>query len=209
LAVTIEVPKNRDEEYRAPRDGIRLLQIPPRRFVMVDGSGPPRDEAFQDRMPGLYGTAYGLRFALKRRGVAGRVAPLEGLWWTSDARTDLDRLLWDQVTWRWTLMIALPEEATDEEIQKELETARLKTDPAVADRLRVEWFEEGAVAQIMHIGPYAEERRTIERLHAGIQAARMRPHGRHHGIYLGDPRRAAPERLRTILRQPIEDASPT
>jgi hypothetical protein len=86
LAVTIEVPKNRDEEYRAARDGIRLLEIAPCRFVMIDGSGPPRDEAFRARMPGLYATAYGLRFALKRRGVPGRVAPLEGLWWTTIVR---------------------------------------------------------------------------------------------------------------------------
>jgi hypothetical protein len=206
--VKIEVPKNRDEEYRAPRDRIRLLMIPPRRFVMIDGSGQPGDEAFQTRMPGLYGTAYGLRFALKRRGVAGRVAPLEGLWWTSDGGTDLDRLLQDRVTWWWILMIALPEEATDEEIRDHLEIARLKTDPAVADLLRVEWFEEGAVAQIMHIGPYAEERPTIERLQAGIQEAGLRPHGRHHEIYLGDPRRSAPDRLRTILRQPVDHALP-
>jgi hypothetical protein len=105
-------------------------------------------------------------------------------------------------------MIALPEEATDEEIRDHLEIARLKTDPAVADLLRVEWFEEGAVAQIMHIGPYAEERPTIERLQAGIQEAGLRPHGRHHEIYLGDPRRSAPDRLRTILRQPVDHALP-
>lgn len=74
---------------------------------MIDGSGPPGDEAFQARMPGLYATAYGLRFALKRRGVQGRVAPLEGLWWTVDGDVDLDRLLHDdREAWRWTLMIA-------------------------------------------------------------------------------------------------------
>jgi hypothetical protein len=163
--VVIEDPKSRDDEYRAPRDRVRLLKLAARRFVMIDGSGPPGDEVFQARMPGLYGTAYGLRFALKRRGVQGRVAPLEGLWWTVDG--------------------------------------------AVADSLRIEWFDEGTVAQIMHVGPYAEERQTIERLHAGIEAAGMRPRGRHHEIYLGDPRRAAPHRLRTILRQPIEHAPPT
>lgn len=103
----------------------------------------------------------------------------------------------------------MPEEPTDKEIDEQLEVARSKVDPAVADSLRIEWFDEGTVAQIMHVGPYAEERPTIERLHAGIEAARMRPRGRHHEIYLGDPRRAAPDRLRTILRQPIEHAPPT
>lgn len=207
--MVIDDPKNRVDEYRAPRDRIRLLEIAAHRFVMIDGSGPPGDEAFQIRMPGLYGTAYGLRFALKRRGVLGRVAPLEGLCWTSDGDVDLDRILRDdRDAWRWTLMIALPEEATVEEMGQQLGVARSKVDPAVADSLRIERLEEGTVAQIMHVGPYAEERPTIELLHAGIETAGMRPRARHHEIYLGDPRRAAPDRLRTILRQPIENALP-
>jgi hypothetical protein len=79
-SVTIERPKDREDEYRVRRDAVRLLTIPAHRFVMVDGSGPPGGEAFEARMPGLYGTAYRSRFALKRRGVVGKVGPLEGLW---------------------------------------------------------------------------------------------------------------------------------
>jgi len=203
---TLERPKDRLDELRAPRDRIRLLAIPERRFVMIDGSGRPGSEVFEPRMPGLYGVAYPVRFALKRRGVDGKVGPLEGLWWTTDGNVDLDAIFGDGDgrTWRWILMIGLPDESTDAELEGQVGSARTKLDTDLAPALRIERFDEGASAQIMHVGPYAQERPTIERLHAGIAEAGLRARGRHHEIYLGDPRRSAPERLRTILRQPVE-----
>ncbi len=203
---TIDRPTDRRDELRAPRDRIRLLTIPDRRFVMIDGSGRPGNEVFEARFPGLYGVAYPLRFALKRRGVEDKLGPLEGLWWTTDGVVDLDAIFGDALgeTWRWTLMIGLPDEATDGEIDEHLAAGRARLDPDLAAGLRVERFDEGASVQIMHVGPYAQERPTIERLHAGIGEAGLRARGRHHEIYLGDPRRSAPERLRTILRQPVE-----
>ncbi|HEX3298675.1 MAG TPA: GyrI-like domain-containing protein [Actinomycetota bacterium] len=81
-------------------------------------------------------------------------------------------------------------------------------DPVIAASLRRQWFEEGDVAQVLHIGPYAEERPSIERLHAGIADAGYEPRGRHHEVYVGDPRRSAPERLRTVIRHPIARRSP-
>lgn len=208
-AATIERPSDRGDEYRVRTGRVRLLSIPDHRFVMVDGSGPPGGEAFERRIPGLYGTAYGLRFALKRRGVITKVGPLEGLWWQGDGVTDLDVIFArmrerERDTWRWTLLLGLPDEATSEEIEEQLVGARKKVDPEIASMLRVEPFEEGDVAQVLHVGPYDEERPSIDRLHAAIAAAGFRPYGRHHEIYLGDPRRVAPERLRTILRHPIE-----
>jgi hypothetical protein len=195
---------DRDDEVRAPRDHIRFLRIPRHRFVMMDGEGPPNGRAFEARMPGLYGTAYPLRFALKRRGVIGKVGPLEGLWWTADASTDLDSITEvARGNWRWTLMISLPDEATDAEIEEHLAGGRAQLESEFVGTIRVAPLEEGAVAQLTHIGPYADERPTIERLHEQITAAGFRPRGRHHEIYLGDPRRSAPERLRTILRQPV------
>jgi len=203
----MERPTDRQDELKAPKDRIRLLEIPTHRFVMIDGQGPPLPEAFEARMPGLYGIAYGLRFALKARGIAERVGPLEGLWWTTDGSRDLDAIFArkDDGTWRWTLMIVLPPQASDDEIEQHLSIARAKVDPAIADDLRTEMFAEGPAAQLMHLGPYSEERPTIERLHAQIDEAGCRPVGRHHELYLGDPRRSAPERLRTIIRQPVVD----
>ena len=201
----IEHPNDHDDEYRVRRNEVRLLSIPEHRFVMVEGSGPAGGDAFEARMPGLYGVAYGLRSALKRRGVTGKVRPLEGLWWHAGGATDLSEILaGDRAAWRWTLMIVLPDEATEEEIEEHLAAGKAKVEPEIAASLRVESFEEGKVAQVLHVGPYAEERDSIERLHAGITEAGLRPRGRHHELYLGDPRRAAPDRLRTILRHPVE-----
>jgi hypothetical protein len=132
---------------------------------------------------------------------------LEGLYWTADGTTDLDAILGpDRGTWRWTLFIALPEEATGGELSDALAKGRAKVAPEVAVDLRIETLAEGAVAQVLHVGPYAEERPTIERLHAAIATAGLRPRGRHHELYLGDPSRAAPAKLRTLVRQPVERA---
>ena len=201
----VERAKDRDDELRARRDEVRFLAIPVHRFAMIDGTGPPGDETFAPRLPALYGIAYGLRFALKRRGIEAHVGPLEGLWWRADGATDLETIFQgDPSAGRWTLMIALPDAATDEEFAEQLERARDRLDPEIATTLRVDAFEEGPVAQILHVGPYADERPTIERLHEGIGSLGYGLRGRHHEIYLGDPRRSAPERLRTVLRHPIE-----
>ena len=195
---------DRDDEFRAPRDHVRFLRIPPHSFVMMDGQGPPNARAFEARMPGLYGVAYPLRFALKVRGIIGKVGPLEGLWWTTDSARGLDSILEGaRGHWRWTLLIGLPDEATDTEIEQHLEAGRAHLASCDARSLHVATLDEGDVAQIMHIGPYAAERPTIERLHTAIAAAGLRPRGRHHELYLGDPRRCAPERLRTLVRQPV------
>jgi hypothetical protein len=199
-----ERPTGRTDELKGSKDRVRFLDVPAHRFVMIDGAGPPVPEAFEARTPGLYGMAYGLRFALKARGVEARVGPLEGLWWTTDETTDLQQILGGgRETWRWTLMIALPPEATAEELDLQLAIARHRVDRDLATGLRAEALDEGPSAQLVHVGPYAEERPTIERLHAAIRAAGLRPIGRHHEIYVGDPRRSAPERLRTLLRQPV------
>jgi len=203
--VVFERPRSRAAELGGRRGVVRFLEVAPVRAVMVDGAGQPGEATFGARMPGLFTTAYDLRFALKRRGVGGRVGMLEGLFWTSDATTDLDRILGpERGTWRWTLFIALPDEATDDELEAALARGRSKVAPEIASNLRIETFAEGAVAQVLHVGPYAEERPTIEALHAAILAAGLRPRGRHHELYLGDPGRSRPEGLRTVIRQPVE-----
>ncbi|HEX4897798.1 MAG TPA: GyrI-like domain-containing protein, partial [Candidatus Limnocylindrales bacterium] len=192
-----ERPADRDDELRSVAT-VRFLDLPMRRCVMIDGEGPPDPAVFATKMPGLYATAWTLRFALKRRGVVTRVGPLEGLWWTLDGTTDLDAIFGSdrttgRETWRWTLFIALPGAASDDELAAALEAGRAKLEPAIAAGLRLEPFAEGRVAQVLHKGPYATERATIERLHAAIEDAGLRPRGRHHEIYLGIPGRTAPE----------------
>jgi hypothetical protein len=206
-SVALERPPDRAAELAGRPGVVRFLEVAPVRAVVVDGGGQPGEATFGARMPGLYTTAYDLRFALRRRGVERRVGMLEGLYWTADEATDLDLILGpDRGTWRWTLFIALPDEATDDELAASLEKGRSKVTPEIARNLRIETIAEGAVAQVLHLGPYAAERPTIERLHAAIAAAGLRPRGRHHELYLGDPTRSAPEKLRTLLRHPVEPA---
>jgi hypothetical protein len=211
---SFERPVDRADELRCAPGVVRFLELPSRRAIMIDGEGRPGPDAFTPRMPGLYGTAYAPRFALKARGVDEKVAPLEGLWWTVDGTTDLDAIfagagaaggdgLGDRAGWRWTLLIDLPDEATDDELARALAVGRAKLEPPFAASLRIERFDEGRVAQLLHVGPYAKERASIERLHAAVAAAGLHLRGRHHEIYLGNPRTSAPERLRTILRQPV------
>lgn len=205
-AADFEVPATRDAELGGRPGVVRFLELPERRFVMIDGEGPAGEAAFAPRMPGLYATAWTLRFALKRRGVVTKVGPLEGLWWTSDGVLDLDLIFGpgERGTWRWTLLMALPHEAADDELEAALAAGRGKLVAPYRENLRVEPFAEGRAAQVLHLGPYAEERPTIERLHAAIAAVGLRPRGRHHEIYLGDPTRGDPAKTRTLLRQPVE-----
>ena len=205
--VIFEQPVDRDAELRGGAGIVRFLDLPARRAVMIDGDGAPGADAFVPRMPGLYTTAYKLRFGLKARGVVTKVGPLEGLWWTADGSTDLDAVFGgptERGTWRWTLLIVLPDEATDEELEQAVGAGRAKLGAAFAPSLRIEALAEGRVAQLLHLGPYATERPSIEGLHAAVAAAGLRLRGRHHELYLGDPRTSAPGRLRTILRHPVE-----
>jgi hypothetical protein len=200
-----ERPVDRAAELRGARGVVRFLDLPRRRAVMIDGDGRPGPAAFAPRLPGLYGTAYRIRFALKARGVGAKVGPLEGLWWTTSGTTDLDEILGEgaRQDWRWTLLIVVPDEATEDEVEAGLAAGRGKVEPDVAQSLRVAPLDEGRVAQVLHVGPYAAERPSIELLHEAIEAAGLQPRDRHHEIYLGDPRTSAPERLRTLLRHPV------
>ncbi|MGD9495502.1 MAG: GyrI-like domain-containing protein, partial [Armatimonadota bacterium] len=134
------------------------------------------------------------------------VPPLEGLWWAEDmAAFDL-RLpgeRQDRSTWLWTLMIMMPEPVDQALYLEGHREACNKKCLLAAEEMRFEALEEGLSAQVMHIGPYAAEAPTIARLHEFISAQGHAPRGKHHEIYLSDPRKSAPERMRTVLRQPV------
>ncbi|HSP09068.1 MAG TPA: GyrI-like domain-containing protein [Candidatus Dormibacteraeota bacterium] len=178
-----------------------IVEVPELNFLMVDGRGAPEaSDDFQAAIGALYPLAYGAKFALKRSGVETRVMPLEALWWTSSSGAFVPEEL---ARWRWTAMIMQPDEVTVELIEKvRADAMRKKPNPTLA-KVALKTFREGLCAQIMHVGPYTAEKPTIEKLHAFIAAEGYTLSGKHHEIYLGDPRRAAPEKLRTIVRQPI------
>ncbi len=209
--VAFEHARDYRDEITAPADRIRLLDVPLRRYLMVDGTDRPGGEGFGNAVGSLYPVAYTLHFLLKRRGVDAPVGGLEGLFWTDAlgpiAPETLQSAGGGGVPWSWRLLLPVPREATDADVAQAFEEAgRKKTRPRLLEQVRCEAWEEGPVAQIMHVGPYDAEPPTIERLHREIVDRGLRARGCHHEIYISDPGRTKPERLKTIIRQPVEPA---
>jgi hypothetical protein len=191
------------ELYGASSTGPSIIDVPKLQFLMVDGTGDPNQPgAFQDAIQALYSLSYGAKFMLKKEGIEFRVSPLEGLWGSAGGFNPNHKM-----TWRWTAMIMQPSAVTPAVLQKvRAEAMRKKPLPALS-KVRLETFQEGRSAQIMHIGPYSAEAPTITKLHEFIKKQGYRLVGKHHEIYLGDPQRSAPARLKTLIRQPIARAS--
>ena len=178
-----------------------IVDVPTMNFLMIDGHGGPNtSEEFQDVCWALYGVSYTLKFMLKGE-QDYVVMPLEGLWWADDVA---DFIACNKDKWKWTLMIAQPDFITGAMADEAARQVAEKKSPPALPRLRFGEYEEGLVAQILHIGPYSDEGPTIEKLHRFIKERGYEPHGKHHEIYMSDPRRAAPEKLKTIVRQPIQ-----
>lgn len=189
--------------YSAPKDRPVIVDVPEMNFVAVTGLGDPNtSKAYQDAVEALYAVAYTLKFMIKKGegAVDYGVMPLEGLWWVEDmAQFSLSA----KDDWQWTAMIMQPEYINEPLFKSALVAVKRKKNLAAIDKVEFTSFHEGMAAQIMHIGPYAEEAPTIANLHHYISEAGCQLKGKHHEIYLSDPRKAAPEKLRTIIRQPI------
>ena len=198
---TIDFRKNWGELYFPPADRVVAVRVPALSYAAVDGSGNPNTSAsFREALEALFGVSYTARFALKGAGVAEyRVAPLEALWWNRPkGGFDPGR----KGDWRWTAMIMQPDVVTPARFRAAVAQLRERRNPRALAKLRLERFQEGLAAQTMHIGPYSAEAPTIERVRTFIAQDGGVPQGKHHEIYLGDPRRSAPARLRTVVRQP-------
>jgi hypothetical protein len=199
----LDLVKELKEVYRPPVGRAVLARIPEFYFLMIDGKGDPNTSAdYRAAVEALYTASYALKFTIKRgaSGLDYKVMPLEGLWWVPDmAEFSVER----KQDWQWTMMIAQPAAVTEELVMETLADAKLRRKAEALPRLRFAPFAEGLVAQIMHMGPYEAEAPTVAALHGFIAAQGYALSGKHHEIYLGDPRRTAPERLRTVLRQPV------
>ena len=180
-----------------------VLDVPAMNFLMVDGHGDPNTSPlYAAALEALYGVSYTLKFALKRgpEAVDYKVMPLEGIWWADDPESFVSG---DKGKWKWTAMIMQPAVVTRAHVGDAVTTAKSKRPNDMLEHLRFESFREGLCAQLLHVGPYAAEGPAIQRLHAFIGEKGGKLTGRHHEIYLSDPRRSAPEKLRTIIRQPF------
>lgn len=201
-----------DKALYLPKTEPEIIHIPKMKFIMVDGKGQPEggppehNTEFQNAFSALYGIAYSIKMSYKKGDEpAGyqnfKVAPPEGLWWMEDGKAfDMKR----PEEWRWTLMLRMPEFVTPEVVAGYAEQLNQKKKTSIYSNVRLEEYEEGDVVQLMHIGPYDQEGPNIEKMLDYAKEKGYQLRGKHHELYYGDPRRTAPERLKTVLRQPVQ-----
>ncbi len=191
-------------QYRARRGVFDVLEVPLMTYLAVDGQGDPNTSAsYAEALAVLYPVAYALRFAGKERGHDETVMPLEALWWSDDMAAFTSAR--DKSRWNWTALVLAPTWVDDAAFADAVATvARRKPGLPGLDRVDLRVLHEGLCIQTLHVGPYDDEGPVLARMHdVEMPSAGLRLTGRHHEIYLADPRRTAPERLRTILRQPV------
>jgi len=204
----LDLRKKLKHLYAPSAKKMEVVDVPEFKFVMLDGTIQPGEtpgtsKDYGDAIGALYGASFTLKFMSKlrkKKPLDYTVMALEGLWWTDSGGFDFQK----QEAWRWTMMMMQPEHITHEMYEEAVAQLKRKKENPALGLLRFETFCEGLSTQTMHIGPYAEEPRTIGNMRAFAVENGYKFRGKHHEIYLGDPRRCKPERLRTILRHPVE-----
>ena len=198
-----DLKKDRKDLYAPGSHDVVRVTVPPLTYLAIDGHGDPNTAAeYTDAVSALYASGYAIKFAFRARsGDDFVVGPLEGLWSSDDPSSFAERR---KDAWDWTMLIPLPPAVTDADIRVGLDTAVRKKPELPIDRVAARTIEEGLSLQILHVGSYDAETPTLRRLHAELMPAQdLTFNGPHHEVYLSDPRRVAPEKLRTILRQPV------
>jgi hypothetical protein len=201
----IDLKKTMKPYYNPPSKDFSLIEVPPMNFLMIDGTGDPGGEEFANAIQALYSVSYPLKFMAKRElGIDCGVAPLEALWDAHDVEHIFDRDV-NKGEWLWTAMIMQPEHITREMVERAMADAAKKKQLSAISRMRFETLDEGLSVQIMHIGPYADEWPTLKRMHFEyIPQHGLVENGKHHEIYISDPKRSAPSTLKTVLRHPVK-----
>jgi len=196
--------KNELRHLYQPKKAFTIVDVPEMQYLMVDGHGDPNvAPEYTDALEALYAAAYKCKFLSKKTLERDYVVPpLEGLWWAEDM--DAFTVNRTKSAWDWTMMIMQPEWIDETVYTTALAQVARAKDLAALPKLRLKRYHEGLCVQIMHVGSYDDEAPTLARMHnEWMPAEGYEPAGKHHEIYLGDPRRVAPEKLKTVLRQPI------
>jgi hypothetical protein len=198
----IDFKKELKNLYNPSAKEVSIVEVPDMNFLMVDGEGSPASLQYIASLEAIYPVAYALKFIVKKaQGVDYGVMPLEGLWWMDDmTQFSVER----KNEWKWLSMIMQPKYVTEADFKAAIEQVNKKKAPEALDKVRFECFHEGKAAQIMHIGPFSAEAANIQKIHAAIKASGHELSGKHHEIYLNNPAKTAPEKLKTVLRQPMK-----
>ena len=202
LLEKIDLKKEFKSLYNPSAKEVAIVEVPQMNFLMIDGSGDPNtSQEYKDAIEALFSLSYTLKFLIKKTDkVDYSVMPLEGLWWADD----MSKFAEDKSKWKWTAMIMQPEHVTKESVAKAIEELKKKKVMPALSKIRFESFHEGSAAQIMYFGPFSNEGPTIQNIHEFIRKNNGMLTGKHHEIYLSDPRRVASEKLKTVLRQPMK-----
>jgi hypothetical protein len=197
----VDLKRDQRHLYAPPTGKYVEVEVPPMRYLAVDGSGRPGSQTYQQAVEALFAASYAAKFVSKRELDRDYVVmPLEGLWWSDDMTTFITR---DKDRWSWRMLIRQPDWLDEQIMKAAVEGARAKgRDPD--GLLQLVELDEGRCAQTLHLGSYDDEGPSLAHLHNEYLPGRgLRPTGLHHEIYLSDARRVAPDKLRTILRQPF------
>lgn len=205
----LDFKKTEKALYTVGRKGWEQIYVPERTFLMIDGQGDPNGLAYAAAIQALYPMAYGVKFALKIDGRDFVVPPLEALWWAEDLGAFVSG---DRSAWQWTAMLRVPDALSEAEFEAVREAVVAKqakkaagAAPDLLNAVRLGRSTEGACLQYLHLGPYTDEAPALAELHEKVMPAMgLTFAGHHHEIYLSDPRRVAPAKLKTILRQPVK-----
>ena len=201
MAGKIDIKKQYKHLF-APKREPHLVEVPRFQYLMIDGEGSPQGAAFQDAIGALYSTAYTTQFRLKAAGRADFVVPpLEALWWADD-ESAFEENRRDE--WRWTLMLIQPDHVPEEDIADALGALDKKGKTTAVHRsMRTELLAEGRAVQCLYVGPYDSMGESIATMQAFAESSGLELAGKHHDVYLSDPRRTVPEKLKTVLRRPV------
>jgi hypothetical protein len=200
----IDCKKEFKDLYRPSSKKVATVDVPDFNFVLVDGMGDPNTSRdYKDAVEALFTVSYTLKFTVKKGKppVDYGVLPLEGLWWADDMNSFVTG---NKNLWKWTAMVMQPKFVNAALFKEAIEQVKKKKNPPALPKLRFECFHEGLSAQILHIGPYSAEKTTVDKIHSFIKENGYEFNGKHHEIYLTNPGKTAPEKLKTIVRQPIK-----
>ena len=207
----IDLKKENKELYNPSAKEVSIVDVPEMSFLMIEGEGDPNtSQEYQDSIEALFSVSFKVKFISEKENSQDYVVmPLEGLWWVENME---DFNILDKSGWKWTAMVRQPDFISEDIIKKAIEEVQKKKNLPALSRIRFQNMHEGLSAQIMHIGPYAEEGPTIKKLHNFIEEKGYEfdgsiPGEKHHEIYISDMRRTKPEKLKTIIRQPMKKRS--
>jgi len=202
-AQKLDLYKLHATDYVKPKHPV-LVATKPGRYLAINGSGDPNGPAFAEAVGALYAMAYTIKMGRKRLGQDFKVAGLEGLWWGAGADTSGWMVDQTKKTWRWQLLIRMPDTVKERCLVMAAQLLQEKGKGKAVARVKLERIAEGKCVQMLHVGPYAAEGPTVDAMLAFAKQHGLRFTGRHHEIYLSDPRRVKPEKLKTILRHPVK-----